>query len=543
MTTTAANAAAAMSKPQSYPDLHEHVRRLEDAGYLIRVRRPIDKNTELHPLVRWQFRGGIPPEQRKAFLFENVVDSKGRAYDMPVIVGALASNRAIYALSMGCPIEDISSTWQRAIANPIEPELVTDAPCQQIEVGGLDELPVPISTPGWDNAPYLTSAHYVTADPETGVQNSGNYRGQIKALRRVGMNASHELNQGITAHWDAARARGEKLPCAIVVGAPPCVTLTAVQKVPFGVDEHAVAGAMVGAPLRVTKAKTVDLLVPAESEIVIEGYIDTEYLEPEAPFGESHGHVNLQEYNAFMDVTAITRRRDAIFPSIISQVTPSESSLIKLVAYEERFLTQLREMGIHDLKRVFLHEPLTNIRKVVVLVFAQGSEQTNVWRALYAASSLQNAVGKFTIAVDEDIQPENTDAILWALSYRMDPRRDMQVLEQRSWGHGPAGPVGDGQDAAILMDATLKRPYPPISLPKREYMERAREIWEELGLPTLSPQVPWYGYSLGAWDDEFDAQAQAAVRGDFWETGERIAKQRRNDVAMNTPSKHFPWDE
>lgn len=528
----------------TYPDLHEHIHRLEAAGRLVRVQRPIDKNTELHPLVRWQFCGGMPPEQRKAFLFENVVDGNGRRYDIPVLVGALASNREIYALSMGCPIDDVSDTWARAMANPIEPQQVSGAPCQELVVegddlqsNGLDSLPVPISTPGWDNAPYLTSAHYMTRDPDTGVQNSGNYRGQIKSPTCVGMNASHELNQGITVHWDKARSRGERLPCAIVVGAPPCITLTAVQKVPIGLDEIAVAGGLVGQPVRVTKARTVDIMVPAEAEIVIEGYIDTEFLEPEAPFGESHGHVNLQEYNAFMGVTAITRRRDAIFPSILSQVTPSESSLIKKIAYEERFTTTLREIGIHGLQRVFLHEPLTNIRKFVVLVFESGVEETNVWRALYAASSLQNAVGKFTIAVNDDIDPENTDAILWALAYRMDPRRNMQVVEHRSWGHGPAGPVDDGQDAAILFDATLKRAYPPISLPKREYMEKARGIWEELDLPALEPRAPWFGYSLGDWSEEFEAEAQRAVRGEFWETGRQHAKRRRNDVAMNTPPR------
>ena len=129
-----------------------------------------------------------------------------------------------------------------------------------------------------------------------------------------------------------------------------------------------VAGALVGAPINVVKAKTVDLLVPAEAEIVIEGFIDTEYLEPEAPFGESHGHVNLQEFNAYMDVTAITRRKDAILTSIISQVTPSESSLIKLIGMEPLFLNFLRNtLGIKGVKRVSMHEPLTNIRKVIAL--------------------------------------------------------------------------------------------------------------------------------------------------------------------------------
>lgn len=526
----------------TYPDLHDHVRRLDEAGLLVRVTRPIDKNTELHPLVRWQFCGGIPPEQRKAFLFENVVDAQGRAYGIPVLVGALASNRDVYALSMGCELDEVGARWSRAIGEPIEPKLVEDAPCQELvftgddlATNGLDTLPVPISTPGWDNGPYLTSAHYITRHPETGVQNSGNYRGQIKSATCVGMNASRELNQGIAEHWDAARARREPLPCAIVVGAPPCVTLTAVQKVPMGIDENAVAGGLVGEALNVVRARTVDVLVPAEAEIVIEGLIDTELLEPEAPFGESHGHVNLQEFNAFMNVTAITRRRDAIFPSIISQVTPSESSLIKKLAYEERFLSTLKELGIRGVKRVFLHEPLTNIRKYVVLVFERGAERANVWRALYAASSMQSAVGKFTIAVDDDIEPENTDTILWALAYRMDPRHDMQVLEHRAWGHGPKAPYDDEEDAAILFDATLKRPYPPISLPKREYMEHAREIWEELGLPRIEPQAPWFGYSLGDWSEEFEAEAVAATRGEFWETSRKNEARRRGDVPMNTP--------
>jgi 4-hydroxy-3-polyprenylbenzoate decarboxylase len=208
---------------------------------------------------------------------------------------------------------------------------------------------------------------------------------------------------------------------------------------------------------------------------------------------------------------------------------------MKLVAYEASFLSQLQGIGIQGLERVFLHEPLTNIRKWVVLQFARGTESTTVWRALYAASALQNAVGKFTVAIDDDIDPDNTDALLWALSYRMDPRRDMQVLEHRSWGHGPAGPAGDGEDAAILFDATLKGPYPPISLPRQEYMEAALQIWHELGLPPITPEAPWYGYSLGGWDEHLEEEARRAVRGEYWKTGAEAVDRRRRDVPMNTP--------
>jgi 4-hydroxy-3-polyprenylbenzoate decarboxylase len=529
--------------PRVYPDLHEHLDALARAGHLIRVDRPIDKDTELHPLVRWQFRGGIPEAQRKAFLFTNVVDGSGRRYDIPVVVGAFASNREIYSIGMGCKLEEIQDRWRSAIELPIQPVPVDHAPCQELVITGeeldqpgraLDGLPVPISTPGWDNAPYTSASHFITVDPETGVQNLGNYRGQLKAPRRLGMNPSVELRPGILIHWDKYRARGEPMPCAVVLGAPPVVTFTAVQKLSESVDELAVAGGLAGTAIRVVRARTVDLLVPAEAEIVIEGHIATDALEPEGPVGESHGHVNLQEYNAFMEVTAITRRRDAILPSIISQVTPSESSLIKRVAYEPLFLSHLRDqLGIRGVVRVSMHEPLTNIRKVIIVVVRPGTPETEVWRALYGACSFQRASGKFVIAVDEGIDPENADAVLWAMSYRSRPDRDLRVVPDQDRGHGPR--LFDGADASVLINATLRRDAPPISLPKRVFMERARAIWEELGLPPLQPEPPWYGESLGDWPDQLEREAERAVRGEYFVTGEEARTKRRSDVTMNEP--------
>ncbi len=527
-----------------YPDLHDHLKALDRAGLLVTVRRKINKDTEMHPLVRWQFRGGIEERDRKAFLFTNVTDSKGRKYDIPVAVGALAASREIYRIGMGCALDGINETWYRAMANPIPPRIVENAPCHEIVImgkdldrpgKGLDGLPVPISTPGWDIAPFTTLSQYITKDPDTGIQNMGIYRGQVKAPRRLGMNPSLELRPGIYVHWEKMKQRGEKLPAAVVLGAPPCVAFTSAQKVPESLDELHVAGGLVGAPINVVKAKTVDLLVPAEAEIVIEGFIDTEYLEPEAPFGESHGHVNLQEFNAFMDVTCITRRRDAILTSIISQVTPSESSLIKRVALEPLFLHYLRStLGIQGVKRVSMHEPLTNLRKVIALIVDRKAPTTEIWRALYGAASWNRAAGKYVIAINEDIDPDNADALFWAMSYRANPDLDIQILRHRDQGHGPRSKRNAGEDASVLIDATMKEDFPPISLPKREYMEHAKKIWEELGLPKLKPESPWYGYSLGEWPEELEQAAELAVKGDYFETGKLLAKRRRKDVRMNT---------
>ncbi len=531
---------------RSYPDLHDHLKALDEAGLLVTVDREINKDTEMHPLVRWQFRGGIDEKDRKAFLFTNVVDSKGNKFDMPVAVGVLAANREIYAMGMGCKVEEVQDRWAHAIANPIPPKEISsdEAPCHEIIIEGddldkpgnaLDAIPVPISTPGWDVGPVATLTQYVTKDPDDGLTNMGNYRAQVKAPRRMGMNPSLELRPGIYIHWQKMKKRGEKLPAAVVLGAPSCVTFTAAQKLPENLEEITVAGGLVGSPINVVKARTVDLMVPAEAEIVVEGYINTEMLEPEAPFGESHGHVNLQEFNAFMDVTCITRRSDACMTSIISQVTPSESSCIKQVAYETIFMNHMRDaLGIKGVQRVALHEPLTNIRKLVVLVCDRDMPATEVWRALYGAATLLRAGGKFVIAVNDDIDPSNADALFWAMAYRCNPILDMQVLPHRDQGHGPRSKRNNGEDGSVLYDATLKENFPPISLPKREFMENAAEIWDEIGLPKLTPQEPWFGYSLGEWDEEFDEAAKMATDSDYWAYGERIAQRRRSDVEMNT---------
>src|SRR5467141_2530875 len=118
---------------RGYADLHEHLEALRKAGLLITVDRPINKDTEMHPLVRWQFRGGIAERDRKAFLFTNVTDSKNRKYDIPVVVGALAASREIYRIGMGCALDKINETWTRAIAHPIAPRIVKDAVCHEME--------------------------------------------------------------------------------------------------------------------------------------------------------------------------------------------------------------------------------------------------------------------------------------------------------------------------------------------------------------------------------------------------------------------------
>ncbi len=527
-------------------DFQQHLAALEAAGLLVRVDRPIDKDTELHPLVRWQFQGGLPESERRAFLFTNVVDGSGRRYDMPVVVGALSASPAIYALGMGRTVEDIGRAWLDAVAHPVRPvRSDAPAPCQQVVTlgddlkrpdGGLKLLPVPVSTPGFDAAPYFTATLCITKDPETGVQNMGTYRAGLKATDRLGVRMASRIGgAGGYQHWLKHRRLKTPMPIAIVVGCAPVVTFTGPQKLAIDMDEMGVAGALAGAPIRTVKGVTVDLDVPADSEIVIEGLIDPELLEPEGPFGESHGYIALEDFNMSMQVTAITHKAKPVFVSIISQVTPSESSVIKKVAYEPMFLSHLKDhLSVRGIRGVSLHEPLSNVRPVIFLTFAPGTPRSEVWRGLSGASTLRADCGKIVVAVSEDIDPTNTDAVFWSIAYRANPVEDVHVVPHRSAGHGPkAGRKPN--DSSLLIDATLKTPFPPLALPTKPYMERAQAIWEDLGLPRLAPQPPWHGYTLGDWSETWETYARRAVSGAWEESGKETFAGRRSGLTPETP--------
>jgi 4-hydroxy-3-polyprenylbenzoate decarboxylase len=336
-------------------------------------------------------------------------------------------------------------------------------------------------------------------------------------------------------HWRKHNKSKTPMPCAFVIGCAPVVFFTGPMKLAIDLDEMGVAGGLAGVPIRVVKCVSVDLEVPADAEIVIEGLIDPELLEPEGPFGESHGHVALEDFNMSMQVTAITRRRNAVFASIISEVTPSESSTVKRVAYEPMFLAHLRDrLSIKGVRKVVMHEPLTNLRKVIFVQLAQGVPRSEVWRALHGAATLLADCGKICIAVSEDIDATNTDAVFWSLAYRSNPSDDVHIVPYRSAGHGPKSGA-HGEESTLLIDATLKQTAPPLALPAREFMERSRAIWQELGLPAITPQPPWHGYSLGDWADDWETFARRAVKGDWEENGKETFARRRAGVTPETP--------
>src|SRR5260370_25573467 len=204
--------------------------------------------------------------ERRASLFTNIADGRGRKYDIPVVVGAIAANRAIYSVGMGAPLSEIQAKWDHAIAHPIPPRVVEHAVCHEVviegadlqgEGHGLDRLPIPISTPGFDSAPTLTATNVVTRDPETLVQNMGTYRAALKAPDRLVVRMATRVGgAGGYQHYLKHQKRGDKtMPCAIVLGCPPYVAFMGPQKLPVGADEFTVAGGLAGEPINVVRAR------------------------------------------------------------------------------------------------------------------------------------------------------------------------------------------------------------------------------------------------------------------------------------------------
>lgn len=522
-----------------YKDLREHIAALEAAGKLVRIKREINKDTELMPLVRWQFRG-LPEEQRKAFLFEKVVDVKGKRYDMPVLVASHAASRDVYALALRCRPEEIAQRWAQAQLNPIEPKLVNDGPVHEhvylgdrlLERGGLGQFPVPISTPGFDPAPYITHSNWVTKDPETGVRNMGNYRAMIKSRTRLGISG----HQHYYSHWLKCKSRGIPLQAALIIGASPNIGLVAPAKVPYDVDEYAVAGGLAGEPVELVKCKTVDIEVPANAEIVIEGELPTDTLEREAPFGEVIGYVGTERIMPYFNVTCITHRTNPIYNVFISQLTPNESSKLQEIANAALYYKFLKyDCGIAGILDVAFQENSGSAGYCVIRL--KKLQPGDARRALNALTAKSPTGPKVAVAVDEDIDPKDADAVNWAISYRALPRRDTWIIDGKFLAQDYSGapltapeeeqnyPPPNG-GSTLLIDATLKWDYPPVSLPRKEFMERARAIWEEEGLPKLKPKSPWYGYSLGYWSKEHEEEAELALKGEHYQTGEKLAKQR-----------------
>lgn len=517
-----------------YRDLRAFLDALEAQGKLVRYSDPIDKDTELLPLLRVQQRG-LSAEQRRVFLFENVVDASGRKYEMQVAAGVYGVSEQVVVLGMGCEsYRQFVDQWQVALDHPIPPVLLDGGPVQEVvHVGdelktlGLDQLPIPVEEPGFSQV-IRVGLPIISRDPETGQRNAGAYNAFPRDRNRMVTGAGARTD--MYRHWQKARRRGEDLPVAIVVGATPNILLAASTTFPSDVDELAVAGGFAGEPLELVPCKTVPLEVPAHAEIVIEGMVSTTTLEPRLAFAEYPGYFNVERNNLpVMRVTAITHRHDALFTPILVGYEPVETNTLTAFINSATMYHRLRFGCGLPVEEVAINWQGSGSSWVVVRL--QKGGRANTWQVLQAAAAFTQ-LGKYFVLVDWDINPRDPEVVVWALQWRVRPEKDIHVEPGRYAGLDPSfGPTGSSRGAMghpgtprdyfkVLIDATMKDAYPPVALPAQPYMERAVELWNRLpGLPEPKLRPPWYGYTLGHWSEDDQQLADLIAQGDYRAVG------------------------
>jgi 4-hydroxy-3-polyprenylbenzoate decarboxylase len=180
-------------------------------------------------------------------------------------------------------------------------------------------------------------------------------------------------------------------------------------------------------------------------------------------------------------------------------------------------------------------EPLVNMRPYVAVSLKKRNDE-DPWGVMQAVLDYGDRVGKMIVAVDEDINVKDPIAVTWAITHRSQPHKDVKIVGDRPFGATPIGMVAthpssryDNSESSLLIDATRKADFPPLSLPKEEFMVRAKEIWEELGLPKLQPQEPWHGYLMGLWPENLNYEAELAARSEHEKVWE-ILRQTRVQV-------------
>lgn len=470
----------------SFLDFLEHSRRLR------RVGKFVDKDWELACIARWAMES-TAEKDAYAILFEHV-----EHHSSPVVVN-LYLTAEMYASALGVTADAILEHWASSLERPLKPVLVNSAPVEEIvhfkSEADLLSIPAPIWTPGKDAGPYLSAANVITKDPETGIQNMGIYRMQIHDSTHAGLYFGGKMQHG-AIHLKKYAERHQPMPVAAVIGAAPVVTFAAAAKLPYGLDELSVAGSLAGVGLEVARGKTVDLVIPARSEYVIEGFVHADKQREEGPFGEYLGYVNAPAPASVVEVTAITHRSAPVLHGFVQQMPPSDGHLVMEMGFLGPLWFNLtRKLGVKGIRNLAIARGSAGLSILVAQIEeAHLSEATHIGRLLAKFSSGQ----RFIYLVDEDIDIRDHETLNWALSSRVSPRRDIEIVESlmRPYAPSPTPSLSDGQplvpapssSSVAIVNATTKEKMPETSLPCSSLMSKASENWHETGLPPLVPR-------------------------------------------------------
>jgi UbiD family decarboxylase len=466
-----------------YRDIRDYLATLEQNDLLKRVTAEVDHNWEVACLAKWMYQA-LPVERRFGLLFQNVKGS-----DIPVATAALGASPQSVALALRCEVESINDKVVAALRAPIKSRTVSTGVCHENVLRGqqasLAKLPIVTWTPGKDKAPYITTI-VITRDHDTGIPNMGVYRTMVRDERSVVVNLAPG-RQGF-CNVKTWIDKGKKAPIAWVIATEPVVHLATVANLPYGKDEMEFAGGLKGEPIELVGCRTIDLLVPAHSEIVIEGEITPGEVDNEGPFGEFAGYMGPVERRPVAHITAITHRPDPLFYGYTSQMPPSESTTIQSLMNAGVILHLMRDQigdrAVHD---VWIDLTFGGIlaHAIVAITPQMPGHGKRVGRTIADITPVKRVT-----VVDVDVDIRDPSHVDWALNSRFSPQRDTVIIDDVYVPLQIDPSVRDArgnvtQGSKIILDATQKIDSGPFSLPSRDLMMKALDVWKDCGFPEL----------------------------------------------------------
>jgi 4-hydroxy-3-polyprenylbenzoate decarboxylase len=375
----------------------------------------------------------------------------------------------------------------------IPPRLVEDGPVfENVMRGDAVDLEI-FPTPHWhekDGGRYIgTGCYHVTRDPETGSINLGSYRVMIKDRRTV----SHNVLPGRHAdlHFKRYRARGERMPVAIVVGGDPLTFIMGGADVPEGVSEYDVAGGLRGKPIDVVPGKVTGLPIPANAEIVLEGYVDADRMEPEGPFGDWTGtYTEKGRVNPIVDIEAVYYRNDPILLGFAPQRLPDEYSRFRAITRSAFLKKDLVAAGVPGVTATWCHE--VGGSRMLLAVAIKQRYVGHARQAGHVASMCRTGVdaNRWVIVTDDDVDVSNLDELIYAALTRCDPAEDIDFIRgAKAQKSDPRLPpwerdAGNLANSRMIIDACIpyywRDDFPEINQPSAETARRAREKFSYL---------------------------------------------------------------
>jgi len=480
----------------AYKDLSEFIRVLENAGELIRIKTEVDADLEITEIT-----DRVSKAYGPALLFENV-----RGSALPLLINAFGSEKRM-AMSLGVDSfeeisDDILGFLQLADQMPQSfidkvkvipklaqisgfiPRMVKNGACQEViqQEPSLDFLPVLKCWPE-DAGRFITLPQVYTKDPETGKRNAGMYRLQVFDNKTTGMHW-HTHHDG-AENYRKNCALGRPTEVAVALGGDPAITYSATAPLPKDIDELIFAGFLRKKPVDLVKCRTVDLEVPADAEIILEGYVDPLERRIEGPFGDHTGYYSLAgEYPVF-HITCITHKKNPVYPATIVGKPPQEDCYMAYAT--ERIFLPLIKFQLPEI--VDMHLPMEGVfhNCVVVSIRKQfPGHARKIMSSLWGMGQMMFA--KFIVVVDDDVNVQDSSEVLWKVFNNVDPRRDTMIVE------GPLDVLDHSAPLALVgskmgFDATRKwtseghsREWPKDIVMNETIKQLVGSKWSEYGI-------------------------------------------------------------